>query len=82
MIAAAKQLKVIGRHCVGVDNIDVKAATKKGIVVVYTPNATSAAEHTLKAIGALAKRAVAYDRATPVCSQPGGFRALNHSMAP
>jgi len=66
MIAAAKQLKVIGRHGVGVDNIDVKAATKKGIVVVYTPNAnaTSVAEHTLTAIGALAKRAVAYDRAT------------------
>ena len=70
MIAAAKQLKVIGRHGVGVDNIDVKAATEKGTVVVYTPNtnATSAAEHTLTAIGALAKRAVAYDRATPVCS--------------
>ena len=70
MIAAAKQLKVIGRHGVGVDNIDVKAATKKGIVVVYSPNAnaTSVAEHTLTAIGALAKRAVAYDRATPVCS--------------
>jgi D-3-phosphoglycerate dehydrogenase len=66
IIEAAKGLKVIGRHGVGVDNIDVKAATEKGIFVVNTPNAnaTSVAEHTLTAIGALAKRAVVYDRAT------------------
>jgi D-3-phosphoglycerate dehydrogenase / 2-oxoglutarate reductase len=66
IIDAAKQLKVIGRHGVGVDNIDVKAATEKGIVVVNTPNAnaTSVAEHTVTVIGALAKRTVAYDRAT------------------
>jgi D-3-phosphoglycerate dehydrogenase len=63
---AADSLKIIGRHGVGVDNIDVKAATEKGIMVVNTPNAnaTSVAEHTLTAIGALAKRAVVYDRAT------------------
>jgi len=66
IIEAADALKVIGRHGVGVDNIDVQAATEKGIVVVNTPNAnaTSVAEHTLTAIGALAKRAVVYDRAT------------------
>jgi D-3-phosphoglycerate dehydrogenase len=66
IIEAADTLKVIGRHGVGVDNIDVKAATEKGIVIVNTPNAnaTSVAEHTLTAIGALAKRAVVYDRAT------------------
>ena len=66
IIEAADALKVIGRHGVGVDNIDVKAATEKGIAVVYTPNAnaTSVAEHTITAIGALAKRAVSYDRAT------------------
>lgn len=65
IIAAADRLKVIGRHGVGVDNIDVKAATKKGIVVVNTPdaNATSVAEHTICAIGALAKRMVSYDKA-------------------
>ena len=58
IIEAADALKVIGRHGVGVDNIDVKAATEKGIVVVNTPNAnaTSVAEHTLTVIGALAKR--------------------------
>lgn len=66
IIEAAKGLKVIGRHGVGVDNIDVKTATEKGIVVVNTPNAnaTSVAEHTVTVIGALAKRTVAYDRAT------------------
>lgn len=66
IIEAADALKVIGRHGVGVDNIDLQAATEKGIVVVNTPNAnaTSVAEHTLIAIGALAKRMVVYDRAT------------------
>ncbi len=66
IIEAADTLKVIGRHGVGVDNIDLQAATEKGIVVVNTPNAnaTSVAEHTLTAIGALAKQMVVYDRAT------------------
>jgi D-3-phosphoglycerate dehydrogenase / 2-oxoglutarate reductase len=65
LIEAAAALKVIGRHGVGVDTIDVQAATEKGIVVTNTPNAnaTSVAEHTLTAIGALAKRVVVYDRA-------------------
>ncbi len=66
IIEAADTLRVIGRHGVGVDNIDLQAATEKGIVVVNTPdaNATSVAEHTLTAIGALAKRVAVYDRAT------------------
>jgi D-3-phosphoglycerate dehydrogenase len=66
IIEAAGSLRVIGRHGVGVDNIDVRAATEKGIVVVNTPNAnaTSVAEHTLTAIGALAKHMVVRDRAT------------------
>jgi len=66
IIEAADTLKVIGRHGVGVDNIDIQAATEKGIVVINTPdaNATSVAEHALTAIGALAKRVSVYDRAT------------------
>ena len=65
IIEAADALKVIGRHGVGVDTIDLQAATEKGIVVTNTPNAnaTSVAEHTLTAIGALAKRCVVYDHA-------------------
>ena len=43
----ALKLKVVGRHGVGVENIDTEAATEKGIWVVYTPeaNTTSVAEH-------------------------------------
>ena len=66
VIEAADSLKVIARHGVGIEKIDVQAATEKGIVVVNTPdaNTTSVAEHTLTAIGALAKRTAYYDRAT------------------
>ncbi|MCX8116657.1 MAG: hydroxyacid dehydrogenase [Desulfobacterota bacterium] len=47
MMEAAPRLKVIGRHGVGVENIDVEAATEKGIWVVNTPDANdlSVAEH-------------------------------------
>ncbi|NJM58237.1 MAG: phosphoglycerate dehydrogenase, partial [Synechococcales cyanobacterium RU_4_20] len=47
VIAASKPLKIIGRAGVGVDNVDVPAATRKGIVVVNSPegNTIAAAEH-------------------------------------
>jgi D-3-phosphoglycerate dehydrogenase len=47
IMEAAPKLKVVGRHGVGVENIDVEAATEKGIWVVNTPNANSlsVAEH-------------------------------------
>jgi len=47
VIDAAKNLKVVGRAGVGVDNVDVEAATKRGIVVMNTPagNTISTAEH-------------------------------------
>lgn len=66
IIEAADRLKVIARHGVGVDNIDVRAATERGILVINTPeaNAVSVAEHTITAIGALAKRMLPMDRAT------------------
>lgn len=49
LIAAAPQLSVIGRAGVGVDNIDVDAATRRGIAVLNAPgaNTVSAAEHTV-----------------------------------
>lgn len=49
IIEAANQLKIIGRAGVGVDNVDVAAATRKGIVVVNSPegNTIAAAEHAL-----------------------------------
>jgi len=52
VIAAATNLQVVGRAGVGVDNVDVKAATKRGIIVVNAPasNVLSAAEHTIAMI--------------------------------
>jgi len=50
IIEAGAKLTVIGRAGTGVDNIDVEAATRKGIVVVNAPtgNTVSAAEHTVR----------------------------------
>lgn len=49
IIQAANKMKIIGRAGVGVDNIDTEEATKKGIIVVNSPegNTTAAAEHTV-----------------------------------
>ncbi len=57
-IAAADRLKVIGRAGAGVDNIDLDAATRRGIVVMNTPggNTVSACELTLAMMLALARR--------------------------
>lgn len=57
LIAAAERLKVIGRAGVGVDNVDVTAATKKGIVVLNAPdgNTRSTAELTVAMLLALAR---------------------------
>ncbi|MDR7587822.1 MAG: hydroxyacid dehydrogenase [Armatimonadota bacterium] len=64
-IDAAPRLRVIGRHGVGVDNVDLAAATRRRIPVVYTPgaNAVSVAEHTLALLLAVARRLVDLDRA-------------------
>jgi D-3-phosphoglycerate dehydrogenase len=57
LIARADSLKVIGRAGVGVDNVDVDAATRRGIVVANAPesNVVSAAEHTVGLLVALAR---------------------------
>jgi D-3-phosphoglycerate dehydrogenase len=57
LLAAASRLKVVGRAGVGVDNVDLEAATARGVVVMNTPggNAISAAEHTLSMLLSLAK---------------------------
>lgn len=62
-IAAGKRLVVIGRAGVGVDNIDIPAATEAGITVVNAPtgNTTAAAEHTLALLFSLARRVPAAD---------------------
>jgi len=57
VIDAGRKLQVIGRAGVGVDNIDVETATRKGIVVVNAPagNIVSAAEHTIALMLALSR---------------------------
>jgi D-3-phosphoglycerate dehydrogenase len=58
LIARARKLRAIGRAGVGVDNVDVPAATKRGIVVANAPqsNVITAAEHTMALLLALARR--------------------------
>jgi D-3-phosphoglycerate dehydrogenase len=65
-IAAADNLKVVGRAGIGVDNIDVEAATRRGIVVMNTPsgNAVTTAEHAIAMLFALAREIPAADRST------------------
>lgn len=55
IIEAGKNLKVIGRAGVGVDNVDLEAATRAGIIVMNTPdgNTISTAEHTMSMLFAL-----------------------------
>ncbi len=66
VIAAAANLKVIGRAGIGVDNIDVGAATAAGVVVMNTPfgNSITTAEHAIALIFALARQLPAADAST------------------
>ena len=66
VIAAATRLKVIGRAGIGVDNIDVAAATAGGIVVMNTPfgNSITTAEHAIALLFAAARQIAAADAST------------------
>jgi D-3-phosphoglycerate dehydrogenase len=63
VIAAGRRLVVVGRAGVGVDNVDLDAATRAGITVVNAPtgNTIAAAEHTLALLFGLARRVAAAD---------------------
>src|SRR5271169_5541658 len=58
VIAAADKLRVIGRAGIGVDNVDVPAASKRGIVVMNPPtgNAVTTAEHAITLLMSLARK--------------------------
>src|SRR5262249_10503049 len=66
LLGHAPRLRVIGRAGIGVDNIDVEAATERGIVVMNTPygNSVTAAEHTIALLFALCRQIPAADRST------------------
>jgi D-3-phosphoglycerate dehydrogenase / 2-oxoglutarate reductase len=63
LLEAGKRLKVIGRAGIGVDNVDVAAATERGILVVNAPTANliSATEHTFALLLSLARRVAEAD---------------------
>jgi D-3-phosphoglycerate dehydrogenase len=66
IIAAGKRLKVVGRAGIGVDNIDTRAATARGIIVMNTPfgNSITTAEHAISLMLALARQIPQADRST------------------
>lgn len=65
LLRSSPKLRVIGRHGVGLDNVDLPAATSRGIPVVFTPcaNTNAVAEHTVHLMLALARHALAADKA-------------------
>src|SRR3569833_971468 len=66
ILEKAKNLKVIGRAGIGVDNVDIPAATAKGIIVMNTPfgNSITTAEHAISLMLALARQFPEADRST------------------
>ncbi len=89
IIEAGTRLQVIGRAGVGVDNIDLVAATERGVIVVNAPqgNTIAAAEHTIALLMALARhipqadasmRAGKWDRKTYVGTEVRGQDTRRH----
>jgi D-3-phosphoglycerate dehydrogenase len=66
IIAAAKNLKVVGRAGIGVDNVDIPAASSAGVVVMNTPfgNSITTAEHAIALMFALARQLPEADAST------------------
>ena len=71
VIKAAKKLKVVGRAGIGVDNVDIPAATAGGVIVMNTPfgNSITTAEHAISLMLALARELPAANASTQ-----GGLR--------
>jgi len=75
VLEAARRLKIIGKYGVGVDSIDLDAASEKGIIVTVTPgaNADSVAEHTIALMLALCKKLIpSFERV-----KEGGWKDLD-----
>jgi D-3-phosphoglycerate dehydrogenase len=58
LLSVAKRLRVVGRAGIGVDNVDLEAATERGVIVMNTPegNAVTTAEHAIALMTSLARR--------------------------
>lgn len=80
LMDSAPDLKVISRTGTGVDNVDVEAATKRGILVLHTPdaNTVTVAEHTVSMIGALTKHLLFLDKET----REGKFKTARRYYLP
>jgi oxalyl-CoA decarboxylase len=79
----ATQLKAVGRAGVGVDNVDVEAATKKGVIVMNTPggNTVSTAEHTFSLMMAISRNIAQADASVRALVERSGIPYLPMSMA-
>jgi len=79
LLDKAPKLRAVGRAGVGVDNIDLPEATKRGVLVMSTPggNAVSVAEHTFALMLALARQVPKVD--ARVCAKAAG---KNHPAEP
>ncbi|HYC25257.1 MAG TPA: hydroxyacid dehydrogenase, partial [Roseiarcus sp.] len=66
LLERAKRLKVVGRAGIGVDNVDIPAATARGVIVMNTPfgNSITTAEHAVALMFALARQIPAADAST------------------
>src|ERR671913_1856446 len=66
ILEKATNLKVVGRAGIGVDNVEIPAATAKGIIVMNTPfgNSITTAEHAIAMMFALARQIPAADQST------------------
>ena len=80
LMDSAPNLKVISRTGTGVDNVDIEAATKRGILVLHTPdaNTVTVAEHTVAFIGALTKHLLFLDAET----RQGKFKTARRLYLP
>ncbi|GAC1324312.1 MAG: hypothetical protein NVS2B16_02800 [Chloroflexota bacterium] len=81
LLARGPRLRLVARAGIGVDNIDVEAATQRGILVINAPlgNVLSTAEHTVALIFALARRVVGADRAVRDGTWKAGYEGVQLS---
>ena len=83
LLARATRLKVIGRAGIGVDNVDIPAASKKGVIVMNTPfgNSITTAEHAIAMMFAVARQLPEANASTRVLAK-SGFRKIGEVTDP